>query len=460
MIEPGARVLVAVSGGPDSVCLLHVLHELAPALGFTLSGVAHVNHKLRGPDSDQDQCFVAAVASSLGLKLHRIEAAVGGGAGNLEQAGRLARNEFFTGLIRAGAGDRVALGHTRDDQAETVLFRVLRGAGLAGLAGVLPVTADGLVRPLLAVTREETAGFLRARGIAWREDLTNREPRFARNRIRNELLPQLARDWNPRLRDALANLAALAYDEEQWWARRIARIAARTLAPARGGIELRALDVTKLSPAVARRLIRHAIRNVKGDLRRVEYPHVEGVLDLAGRKAGHGRLSLPGLRVLRSFEWLRLEPLGPATLPEPQRLPAPGSCRSPDGNTLISLEVIDRKQIAGPCATLRRELALPEALRHFEVRGWRPGDHYRPVGEANDRKLKDMFQRGRVPSWRRPFWPILTDGRHILWAREFGVAAEFAAGDKPGLVLRICETEADPGRKSLQDESFGAISTS
>ena len=219
MLAPGARVIVAVSGGPDSVCLLHVLRELK----VRVTGVAHVNHKLRGEASEEDERFVAGMAREMGLQFHSTVAVCS--EGNLEQTARRARREFFHDLIRRGLADRIALGHTRDDQAETVLFRMLRGSGLAGLAGILPVTAEGLIRPLLGVTRGEVETFLRERGILWREDASNREPRFARNRIRHELLPQLKQDWNPRLTEALAHLADLAYEEERWWAAEIARLA-------------------------------------------------------------------------------------------------------------------------------------------------------------------------------------------------------------------------------------------
>ena len=212
MLAPGARVLAAVSGGADSVALLHVLIEIAPRLGATLAGVAHLNHKQRGAASDDDERFVARLAAEHGLTFHCAEA--GALEGNLEQAMRDARRDFFTRLIREGAADRVALAHTRDDQAETVLFRVLRGSGLSGLAGIHPVTGDGLIRPLLDVTRAEIEEFLHSRGVEWREDATNRDPRFARNRIRHELLPQLARDWNPKIVDALAQLGDLAWEEE------------------------------------------------------------------------------------------------------------------------------------------------------------------------------------------------------------------------------------------------------
>src|SRR6266849_5944710 len=197
MLPAGARVAVAVSGGADSVCLLHILREAAPRFGLTLS-VAHFNHKLRGAASDEDECFVARMAAGAGLAFHRADADLSEGRENLEQAGRRARQSFFQKLIRDGCADRVALGHTRDDQAETVLFRLMRGSGLAGLAGIYPVTTEGLIRPLIGVTRAEIEGYLQARTIPWRDDATNRDPRFARNRIRRDLLPQLRREWNPR----------------------------------------------------------------------------------------------------------------------------------------------------------------------------------------------------------------------------------------------------------------------
>ena len=238
MLAPGARVIVAASGGPDSVCLLHVLREL----GIRVVGIAHVNHQLRGEDSEADQRFVAALACEMALPFHSTTAACSGG--NLEQTARRARREFFHDLIRRGLADRVAVGHTRDDQAETVLFRMLRGSGLAGLAGILPVTAEGLMRPLLRVPRSEIETFLRGRRIPWREDASNREPRFARNRIRYNLLPRLKQDWNPRLAETLAHLADLAYEEERWWATEVARLAQQMLVFSPGAVEVATRSVT------------------------------------------------------------------------------------------------------------------------------------------------------------------------------------------------------------------------
>jgi tRNA(Ile)-lysidine synthase len=420
MLAPGARVVVAVSGGPDSVCLLHILRELK----IPVVGVAHVNHKLRGEASEEDQGFVAALALEMELEFYCATAVCG--AGNLEQTARRARRTFFQDLIRRGVADRVALGHTLDDQAETVLFRMLRGSGLAGLAGILPVTAEGLIRPLLGVTRGQVEAYLRERGIPWREDASNLEPRFARNRIRHELLPRLKQDWNPHITESLSRLAGLAYEEERWWAAEIARLAHQLLVVSTGAVEVSARELARLPRAVARRLVRHAIRQAKGNLHAVEFSHIEDVLELP--EAG-GKADLPGIQAIRSFDWIRLEVPGrihPHLDPGGGEVAVPGRRLAPDGNSMICLDVIRRTQEATACATLKSDLYFRTIPERLVLRGWRPGDRYCPVEHANDRKLKELFQRQRIPSWRRPFWPILCLGDKIVWARDFGPARAYA----------------------------------
>ena len=355
LLPHGARVVAAVSGGADSVCLLHVLLELAQGLGVRVAGVAHFNHQLRGRDSDEDERFVAQMAAQAGLTFFRA-GAMPPSKGNLEQAARRARREFFASLIREGSADCVALGHTRDDQAETVLLRLMRGSGLAGLAGILPATAEGLVRPLLDVTRAEVEVFLTARGIAWREDSSNLEEKFARNRVRHKLLPQLAREWNPNLTEALAHLADLAYEEELWWAAEIARRSDEVAKDVAGGVEIRARGLAYQPRAVARRLVRHAIGRARGHLRRIEFHHIEQVLDLAGQSKGAGRLQLPDLEVVRSFNQMRLTSASKSEIPPVRLITVPGTYPAPDGKSLISIELANRKRSGGGCATLKSEL--------------------------------------------------------------------------------------------------------
>lgn len=387
MLAPGERAIVAVSGGADSVCLLYVLLEI----GVAVSGVAHFNHKLRGEDSDLDERFAANLADRLALPFFRSEGIPA--KGNLEQEARKARRAFFVSLMREGVGGRVALAHTRDDQAETVLFRLLRGSGLAGLAGVHPVTGDGFIRPLIGVTRGEVLEYLGARGIAWREDRSNRDLRFARNRIRHELLPQLAREWNPKIADSLANLADLAYEEEQYWD--------RELRTGQGKDESVVFAPHAGSRAVARREIRRAIQRVKGDLRGIDFEHVERVIEGAG-----ARFDLPGVRISRLIDRLRVERAGSQSEAPALEVTVPGTYPSPDGASEIRLQ---------PCDNLKSEISAPLILR-----GWRPGDHYRPVGKSRDQKLREMFRKAGVASWERRSWPILDYGGKIIWTRRFG----------------------------------------
>jgi tRNA(Ile)-lysidine synthase len=429
MLPQHARVIVAVSGGADSVCLLHVLRELTPA---SVAGIAHFNHKWRAAASDEDEHFVAALAAQLGLPFFRAEAPPGISTGNKEQHARRDRQNFFRSLPSP-----IALGHTRDDQAETVLFRFLRGSGLAGLAGIAPV-AEGIIRPLIDVTRADVEKFLLARQIPWREDATNADVSFARNRIRHQLLPQLAAEWNPQIHQTLSQLADLAQEEESYWTSEIDRLAATHLIVVRqipdlpAEVELPTVTLTTLPRALARRLIRRAIALAKGDLRRIDYHHVEAVFHL------QRRLRLPGVSVTRSFDWLRFSSSAPAATLAPIKITPPGIYPSPDGLTQICVDLAQpgESSLEPPskaCATLGMEAC--GLYSPLELRGWQPGDHYRPQGHSRDHKIKEMFQKARVPSWRRASWPILSSGDRILWSRQFGVAHEFAEQ----AVLRIGE---------------------
>jgi len=440
----GVRNLgVAVSGGADSVCLLHALAELAPRYRLRLS-VLHLDHGLRGAESRADAEFVRALAQSLGLPFRSRTVDLSNVAGNLEQEARRARLEFFAGRIAAGEVERVATAHTRSDQAETVLFRILRGAAGAGLAGIRPVTTSGLVRPLIDTDRADVVRYLAARRLAWREDSTNLSPDFARNRIRHTLLPQLAREWNPAIARTLAHLADWAGEEERWRGGEAARLAADHLYRRDGALLLRAAVLQDLPRAAARRLVRCAVAEIKGDLRAVDFEHVEAVLSLAHDPRG-GMARLPGLVVCRSFEWIRFAP--PVSNP-PWRVPVsvPGCVAIPGTGLSISLEIVDISETTdmsryvynSEMGCLDWKLVSGSAA----LRSWHAGDRYQPMGAAGESKLKEMFQRGRVPVWERAGWPVLEAGERIAWSRRFGAAAWCAAGPETSVVLRVLERDA------------------
>jgi tRNA(Ile)-lysidine synthase len=409
------RLGVAVSGGADSVYLLHELRSQGDELV-----VLHVNHRLRGAASDGDEKFVRAMAESMGLEALVHCAPVG--EGNIEQEARRARYGWFRQLIEAGRIDGVALGHTQSDQAETVLFRFLRGAGTAGLAGIRPSTREGIFRPLLGLTREEIRESLRARGISWREDSSNESVEFARNRIRHELLPQLTREWNPELARCLAQTADWAQAEEIYWAAEMKKLARRYFRDAPPGLIVRwprALPI-----AAERRLVRHAIETVKGDLRQIEFGHVEAV---RGMKAG--RISLPGVEAERSFDWLRV-------------MPADSEERKLDGR--IHLELLPASSVYNGC---QHQLDWGRVSGPLKLRAWQPGDRYRRVGRAKEERLKLLFQKARIPVWERRSWPVLECGEGIGWTREFGVAAGLERTESTDMVLLVKDHSGFSNRK-------------
>ncbi len=426
MFRPGMKVGVAVSGGADSVCLLHVLLEH----GLRLH-VLHLNHNLRGEESRADAEFVRQLAAGLRLPSTFGEAHFAAVGMNLEQAGREARLAFFREAIAGGIVDRVALGHTRSDQAETVLFRFLRGSGTAGLAGIRPVTADGIVRPLIEVDRADIEQYLRERGIAWREDATNASAEFDRNRIRHQLLPQLEREWNPAIREALAQVADWALAEEAYWDEEMSRVWAG-LRPERDGLVLLNCEALRSLPlAAARRVVRRAIERGKGDLRGVGFHHIAAVLHLASRQRGHGRVQVPGLEVLRSFDWLRFQVPDPPPAGYRMAAPVPGKLQVPGSHLVISLELIEKPETFWTSDYVYNNgvgsLEWARLSGSLEMRNWQPGDRYQPTGSTGEEKIKTLFQQARIPLWERRQWPVLLDGESIVWVRRFGAAAGVAA---------------------------------
>ncbi len=442
MLARGQRVGVAVSGGADSVCLLQVLLELAPSLDLTLT-VLHLDHQLRGEESRADARFVRDLAARLGLPILERQATLPA-RGNLEAAARTARLAFFREAIESGAVERVAVGHTRSDQAETVLFRLLRGSGTAGLAGIRPVTSTGIVRPLLQVDRDEVEAFLRERSIPWRDDSSNASRQFARNRIRRELLPQLAREWNPGIAANLARTADWAQAEESYWRQELDRLEPGCLRLEGGAVLLSVPALGRLPLAAARRLVRRAMERARGGLLGIDFRHVDKALELARREAGDGRVEAPGLDICRSFEWVRF---AKNAEPAAYRIPAavPGVFPIPRCGCAISLELLEKSETFSPTQSVYNgEMGCVDWGRlsgSLEFRNWSPGDRYQPIGRSGVKKVKTLFQLARIPSWERSHWPVLVDGDSIVWTRRFGPAVEFAAGAETRTILRVREIE-------------------
>ena len=472
LIPPGGRVVAAVSGGGDSVALLHLLGELAGRSVVTLAGVAHVNHRLRGPQSDEDERFCRGLAQRFGVPCVVESADVADLARarrvSVEQAGHQVRRAFFGRAARELGAGRVALGHTIDDQAETVLLRLVRGAGAAGLSGMRP-RIGVLVRPLLAVGRAELRRYLAERDIPFREDPSNADLRVPRNRVRHELLPHL-RTYSPRVVEALARQAEIAQADEAWLSRRANELSAELVSTGRGAVEVDAAGLTALPPALARRVVREAlVRAAPG--RGVGFDAIERVRKAAA--AGPGRADLPGCRIERTGGLVRLVPRrgrgAPAARPGfSYRLEVPGAVAVPEADVVVRAEVAPAD--AGVCGALPvrgglaqdREVAAsadagvcgggaggpaePAAVAALPaaplvVRSWRSGDRHRPLRlGGRSRKLQDLFVDRKVPRADRARVPIVldADGR-IVWVMGFGVSHDFrvGAGNESVLILKV-----------------------
>lgn len=472
MISPGDRLGVGVSGGADSVVLLHLLRSLSERFEIQLT-VLHLNHQLRGSESDADEEFVRSIADSLELPavLERAEIASGG---NLEQASRIARREFYRCAMERCSLRRVALGHTRGDQAETVLFRLLRGSGTTGLAGMRTVTPDGFIRPLLTSTREEVRSWGVANNICWREDTSNANLAFSRNRLREQTMPALAQSFNSNLEAGLARAAEVAQDEENYWVDQIEPLFQHVVQRDHFGLILDLGQFSALHIAVQRRLIRRAILEVRGDLHSIDVQHVNGILGIVSSRHGHDRVIIPGVDALRSFGKLLLTSAVVARLEARQyRLPLKmgEQCQLPFHAGSISMEAGTTR---GPlvCASFKEEQGLASEIAELDgealtcegarsslyVRNWQPGDAIRLPGHTGVEKVKALFQEHRVLLWERRHWPVVVCGEEIVWARRFGSAARFKGSAGTRHVIRLIYRREASKAGRLESKGVGDTS--
>jgi tRNA(Ile)-lysidine synthase len=302
------------------------------------------------------------------------------------------------------------------------------------------------VRPLIDLERERIREYLLEHSISWREDSTNNALEIARNRIRHQTLPALAAEWNPALTRTLAQTADWALAEEAYWEAELDRRSSGILMHRPPAVLMPAATLDGLEPAFARRLIRRAICMVRGDLRSIEFDHVQQILSLTRDREGSGRVQIPKVDVMRSFDWLRFAPP-----PPPGGEPRDYRMTLPQGESITLPRGLVRTEVAEKSAPdlgvdyryngTVSYLDWEQVSGHLEIRNWRPGDQYQPVGHSGPEKIKTLFQRARVPLWERRSWPVVVSAEEIVWARRFGPAAAFAAGTSTRKVLIIDDCE-------------------
>jgi len=472
-VAAGERVGIGVSGGADSVALLLLLAELREELGI-VPCVVHFNHKLRGRASDADERFVAKLAARHDVEFfvehENVAAKAKRERANLEDAARRARYAYFERLVSAGRVSRVAVAHTADDQAETVLAHILRGTGLAGLGGIHP-EAGCVFRPLLEMRRADPRKYLREKGQDWREDATNKDTTRTRARIRMRLLPLLEKQFQPATVEHLCQLAELAREDNQYlqtetrrrseevcrargrefeisvselaWQGRLGHLKVAATDFALGSA---AQERVPVPLAIAKRLVRHLVAKVKPQAGELGARHVGTVLQLAAQGHSGKVLQLPGgVEVRRERDTLvfKAGAVGKTKTPPtafalPVHFPASGEALRLDAlSRILSVRVIDwppegRETIRSGAVLDRVRLREPLVLRF-----WRSGDAMRPVGHQKRHTLARLLNELGRTRWEKESWPVLTSDGKIAWALGLPVAEEFAAseGSQAGVVI-------------------------
>ena len=463
LLNPGDRVGVAVSGGADSVALLRLLLELRTELGVVLS-VVHFNHKLRGLEADADEQFVADLGSQNKLEFHRESGDVAAYSAakrlSLETGGRKMRYGFFNQLLAEGRVNRVVTAHTLDDQAETVLLKVVRGTGTRGLAGIYPQLSvsssqfsvggqasvadrqqvcSSIVRPLLGVRRKELEAYLIAEGQRWREDSSNRDLQHARNRVRHGILPRLERNLNPAVREILAETAEIARAEEEYWSAEVGRIlqASAGHRPRDPGATVGLENFVGLPLALQRRLVRASAENFG---LRLEFRHVEEILELISNGCP-GKAALPdGWMVSTDKGELKFEPapqISESIHDYRYLLPVPGKVPVPETGTLFEAMLISAEKRAA--CNAENLLDSGAAAGELTVRNWRPGDRFWPAHTKAPKKVKELLQEKHVTGEERKLWPVIVSGDEIVWVRGFPTPARLQPRQAVKNVIAIRE---------------------
>lgn len=428
-------MLVAVSGGPDSMALLHLLSRLATDFDVRL-GVAHLNHCLRDASADREAELVRQAAATLRYPCHigrarilKVKQKLGL---SLEEAARRVRYAFLNKTMARGGYNKLALGHQSNDNAEQVLMALLRGTGPRGLAGIAPVRGKRIIRPLIDARRSQIETFVANEGIACVLDESNDDLRFARNRIRHRLLPLLASEYNPRIETHLNQLADVMRTEEAWIdVLAAAEYKKAVLACEKGTIALSVQTMNQNHPALARRLVRQAIEDLAGTLRRITFSHVQSVLRLLTDGCGEKVLHLPGgIRARRTDDRLTLM----VATSRRRKAGQPAVDRKSASATEIPFPLPASVEIKALGIGLRFCTCHPDQLppwtdvdrhqAHFDLariafpltlRPAIPGDRITPLGAPGSQKLKKFFIDHRIHRQARAMAPVLTDRERIIW---------------------------------------------
>lgn len=459
MVKRGCKVVVAVSGGPDSVTLLHCLCLLKDELEISLH-VAHLNHMFRGAESEADALFVAGLARRYGLPAtveardvpaYRDQNRLSG-----QVAAREVRYRFFNETANRVKASKVALAHQADDQAETVLLNFLRGTGTTGLKGIPPVREGFYIRPLLTVRRAEIERYCDEMDLPFRQDSSNIKPVYTRNHVRLNLMPLLERDYNPGIVPALLRLAEICREEDGYLEEQAGKTFSDALLETAADRVVLRLDSFKGIPvAIRRRVLRRVWRTLTGGPRDLAFQHVDAALDLLHGGATGSRAVLPGnvvaVRSYNTLEFIREQ--GKQGVPPYYIYPVkvPGATYIPELDSTIYATLAPRIPVREP-----KSLPLVEALLDYAklppqmfVRRRLEGDVFYPYGQVSELKLKDFFIKQKVPREERDLIPLVSTPEEIVWVGGLRTGERWKVDENTVRVLHLKLVEGFPSEISF-----------
>lgn len=449
LIKKGDKVLVAVSGGPDSVALLRILAELSGRYNIELF-VAHLNHMLRGREADRDAIFVRKAADGLSLPFIiekiNVKNIAKARRMSIEEAAREVRYDFYSRAAAKFGASKIATGHTLDDQAETILMRILKGSGSLGLSGIPYRRKSGnilVIRPLLDVDRKAIDKYLKKNRITARIDASNLNAAYFRNKIRNVLIPILKKDFNPKIKYVLASMASTFADESSYLAGIAAKKIKRICRTTKNGVEVKIKDLTREHIALRRLIARQILAHLAGSLKGITYKHWKAVeslikggerkqIDLFGRikaKKNNGRIIFAA-KALNRREQRNFKKFA--------TLKVPGEVALPELGVTIKAEVIKRRPDFKKKKDRNTEYVNGDLIgSYLKIRMKRAGDRMKPLGMAGYKKLHDIFVDEKISRERRNMIPIVVSGNKILWAAGVRMSDEFKVSESAKRILKL-----------------------
>lgn len=450
MIQQGETVIIGVSGGVDSMCLLDILHRIQRRHSLGLVA-AHLHHGLRGVEAEQDYRFVQEQASRYGVPFEgeRLNATDFSRSSNVQATARELRYQFYEEVAKKWNAQKIATGHHLDDQVETLLLQIFRGTGT--LKGIRPVRGGRYIRPLLDVCRQDILVYAKQRKIAHREDSSNLKTTYLRNRIRHQLVPWIRKEINPSFSRSLINLSSLLRSEHECMdvLAKQAYAQAREKTPHIGEVVLKRNVLETLEPSLTKRVLREAYRNIRGSTQGLSYVHVQKVCEILQGKERekHRKLSLPdGIDLFVEHERILFSRLDVwSCTPYHYHLPIGEDLFIPEAGVRLHATRVPTKELpTGKHLDPNRAFLYPgSTTAGMVVRNFRTGDRFRPLGMHGSKKLKDYFIDQKIPRSFRCRLPILEVDGKIAWVVGFRMDERFKVNQHVQNCIQIDAVNAD-----------------